>query len=65
MTDLKNKISAALINTVLFAATIALAGLGFALIGTLALFGVIAVGIAMIAAPFALKSQPTDTDAAV
>lgn len=61
MTNLINKISTALSNTVLFAAAVVMAGLGFAVVGTLALFALLAIGVAMIAAPFA-KSQPQPND---
>lgn len=58
MTTLKTKLTNALSTTVLVAATVVMAGLGFAVIGTLALFALVAVGVAMIAAPFARMTQP-------
>lgn len=64
MTNLINKLSAALSNTVLFAAAVFMAGLGFAVVGTLALFALMAVGVAMIAAPFAATQHTTDPDVA-
>lgn len=61
MTNLFNKFSTALSNTLLLGVTVVMAGLGFAFVGTLALFGLIAVGVAMIAAPFVAKPAPTET----
>jgi len=61
MTNLINKLTTAISNTVLFAAAIVMAGLGFAVAGTLALFALVAVGVAMIAAPFAAR-QKTDVE---
>ncbi len=52
MKTLINKMTSAVSNAVLFAAAIVMAGLGFALVGTLALFGVLALGVALLAAPF-------------
>lgn len=60
MTNLITPMKSAVSNTVVFAAAIAMAGLGFAFVGMLALFGLIAVGVAMIAAPFA--AQRVDAD---
>jgi hypothetical protein len=62
MTTLINKFTSALSNAVLFAAAIAMAGLGFAVVGTLALFAMMAVGVAMIAAPFVRQPQPATDD---
>lgn len=62
MTDLINNLSTALFNAVLFAAAVFMVGLGFAVVGALALFALLAVGFAMIAAPFAAKRQPADAD---
>ncbi len=66
MTNLFNKLGTALSNTVMFAAAVIMAGLGFAVMGTLAVFAVLAIGIALIAAPFAMQPQTpaTDEDAA-
>ena len=63
MTNLINKATAAVSNTVLFAAAVVMAGLGFAVVGTLALFALMAVGVAMIAAPFVSLAQPAPADA--
>ena len=52
MTNLITKLKSALSNVVLIAAAIFMAGLCFAFIGALALFGLMAVGVALIAAPF-------------
>lgn len=62
MTNLMNKLTSALSNTVLFAATVLMAGLGFAVVGTLALFALMAVGVALIAAPFVAQPSQTDAD---
>lgn len=59
MTSLINKFSTAVSSTVLFAAAIVMAGLGFAFLGMLALFALMALGVALIAAPFV--AQPDDT----
>jgi len=40
-----------------------MAGLGFAAVGTLALFALLAIGVAMIAAPFVPQSQQAAVDA--
>lgn len=63
MTDLMNKFSTALSHTVLFAAAVVMAGIGFAVVGTLALFALMAIGVAMIAAPFIAKHHAADADA--
>ena len=60
MTTLINKITTAVSGAVLFAAAIAMAGLGFAVIATLALFAFLAVGIALLAAPFANTASQED-----
>ncbi len=65
MTNLINKTTNALSNTILFAAAVVLTGLGFAVIGTLALFGLMAVGVAMIASPFAMMAKPEPAPADV
>ena len=59
MTNLLNKLRSALSNTALFGAAIFMAGLGFAVVGTLAQFALMAVGVAMLAAPFVGQAQPT------
>lgn len=53
MTTFINKITTAISGAVLFVAAIAMAGLGFAVIAMLAFFAFLAVGIALLAAPFA------------
>lgn len=58
MKTLINKMTTALSGAVLFAAAIAMAGLGFAVIATLAIFAVFAIGVALIAAPFVPVAQP-------
>ncbi len=62
MTNLIHKLSSALSNAVLFAAAVIMAGLGFAVVGTLALFALLAVGVAMIAAPFASGGHQVKSD---
>ena len=63
MTNLITKITSALSNAVLLAAALVMAGLGFAFVGTLALFALMAVGVAVIAAPFVAQPQQADADA--
>jgi hypothetical protein len=63
MTTLINKFTSAVSNAVLFAAAFLMVGLGFAFVGTLALFALIAVGVAMIASPFITLAQPAAADA--
>ncbi len=65
MKNLMNTLTAAVSNTVLFAAAIVMAGLGFAVVGTLALFALMAVGVAMIASPFVASARTDDADAEV
>ena len=67
MNTLMQKIGNAVSNTILFAAAIAMAGLGFAVVGTIALFGLMAVGVALIAAPFVAqpKTAAANPDVAV
>ncbi|MEM7470726.1 MAG: hypothetical protein AAF340_05185 [Pseudomonadota bacterium] len=62
MTNLVTKLRAALSNAALFTATLVMACLGFAFVGTLALFVLLAVGIAMICAPFATDPASKDKD---
>lgn len=59
MTNLINKIKSTVSNIVLFTAAIAMTGLGFAFVGMMALFALVAVGMAMIAAPFVAQPEPT------
>ncbi len=60
MTTLINKISTAVSSAVLFAAAIAIAGLGFAVIASLAFFAFLAIGITLLAAPFAPTANEED-----
>ena len=60
MKNLINKITTAVSGVVLFAAAIAMAGLGFAVIATLALFALLAIGVALLAAPFAKTANEED-----
>lgn len=62
MTDLITSTRSALSNTVLSVAAVVMAGLGFAVVGTLALFALLAVGVAMIAAPIVSGLQPATAD---
>ena len=62
MTNLTNKLRIALSTTVLFGANIVMAGLGFAIEGSLALFALKAVGVALITAPFVAQPQPNNPD---
>lgn len=65
MTNLFNKLSNALSNVVLFTAAVVMAGLGFAVVGALALFALVAVAVAMIASPFVqLQKQRNSADIA-
>ena len=52
MNTLINKVLTAISGAVLFAAAIAMAGLGFAVLASLAIFAFFAIGIALLAAPF-------------
>ncbi len=63
MTTLITKTKTALSNAVLFATAIFMVGLGFAFVGTIALFGLIAVGAAMIASLFITPSMDAPTGA--
>lgn len=65
MTTLITKTKTALSNAVLFATAIFMVGLGFAFVGTIALFGLIAVGAAMIASLFIRPSMDAATDAEI
>ena len=58
MTNLINIITTAVSNTVLFTASLVMAGIGFALVGMLAVFALMAVGVAIIASPFITATQP-------
>jgi hypothetical protein len=63
MTTLITKTKTALSNAVLFATAIFIVGLGFAFVGTIALFGLIAVGAAMIASLFITPAMDAATSA--
>lgn len=65
MTTLITKTKTALSNAVLFATAIFMVGLGFAFVGTIALFGLIAVGAAMIASLFITPSMDAANDAEI
>ena len=60
MKTLINKVTSAISGTVLFAAAIAMAGLGFAVIASLTVFAFFSMGIALLAAPFAQTAQPEE-----
>lgn len=62
MKTLINKMTATLSNVVLFVAAAVMAGLGFAVLGALALFALLAMGVALIAAPFAALAHPAEAD---
>jgi membrane protein implicated in regulation of membrane protease activity len=66
MTNLINTLTSAISNTVLFTAAVIMAGLGFVFVGTLALFALLAIGVAMIASPFVARAEAAsdDTDVA-
>ena len=55
MTKLIDQLKSAVSQTVLFVAAIVLAGIGFAFLGLLTLFALIALGVGLIAAPFAAQ----------
>ena len=65
MNTLFNKIASALSGVVVFFAACVMAGIGFAALGILALFALVAVGVALLAAPFAKAEQPEADDAEV
>jgi len=62
MTNLINTVSSAASKAVLFVAAITLAGLGFAVVGTFAVFALAAAGVALIAAPFIGRAYPMDAE---
>lgn len=62
MKNLINKATSALSGAVLFAIGVAMAGLGFAVMGALALFALMAVGLGLLAVPFIGKAQTRDED---
>ena len=57
MKTLINKITNAVSGAVLFAAAVAMAGLGFAVVAILAVFAFFAIGVALLAAPFAQSAE--------
>ena len=59
MKTLINKLTSTVSDVVLFTAGLVMAGLGLAFVGTLAMFALIAVGIALLVSPFLRLSQPT------
>lgn len=65
MTNLIAKIKSVVSATALLATTIVMGGLGFAFVGMLALFALITLGVALIAAPFValrpVAGQDTET----
>ncbi len=63
MTTLITKTKAALSKAILFASAIFMVGLGFAFVGTIALFGLVALGAAMIASLFVTPAMASSTDA--
>lgn len=62
MKTLINKVTTAISGAVLFAAALAMAGLGFAMIALLAFFAFIAIGVALLAAPFAPAAEPDEAE---
>ena len=62
MTTLMTKLTSAMATGVLFLSAGVMAGLGFAVIATLAVFAFSAVGLALIAAPFANLAQRAVSD---
>jgi hypothetical protein len=58
MTNLIAKFKSALSTAVLFAAGVFMVGLGLAFVGTIALFGLVSMGVAMIAAVFVTPVAP-------
>jgi hypothetical protein len=63
MTNLITKFKSAVSTAVLFAAAVFMVGLGFAFVGTIALFGLVAVAVAMIASVFVTPTVPVPADA--
>lgn len=57
MKTLINKVTSAISGVVLFAAAMAMAVLGFAVIASLAIFSFFAIGVALLAAPFVPVAQ--------
>ncbi len=65
MKNLINKLTVATSGAVLFVLGCVMAGLGFAVLGMLALFALATVGIALLASPFLAAKQPQTDDAEV
>lgn len=63
MNTLIDTFKSAVSTAVLFMAGLFTVGLGFAFVGTIALFGLVAVGIALVAAPFVAPRVPASGDA--
>ena len=61
MKSLMNKATTAISGLVMFLVACAMAGLGFALIGMLAFFAIVAVGLALVASPFVATPNDEDT----
>lgn len=64
MNTLTNKTKSAVSTIALFAIGSVMAVLGFAVMGSLALFAVFAIGLALLAAPFVGMAQQSETVAA-
>ncbi|MEJ8561603.1 hypothetical protein QTO30_10510 [Yoonia sp. GPGPB17] len=62
MKNLINKTTSILSGVVLFAFGCVMAGLGFAVVGVLALFALAAIGIAILTAPFVAMSRHTNDE---
>ena len=63
MTNFFTNLKTAASNVVMFAAAIVMTGFAFAFVGMLALFGLLAVGVAMIAAPFVMNAPAASDNA--
>ncbi len=62
MNTLITKTKSAIATAALFTFGAVMAGFGLATVGVLALFALVALGLAMLAAPFLTMSQPADED---
>lgn len=63
MKTLINKATSLLSGAAMFAVSIAMAAIGLATISVLALFALAAVGVALLASPFAAMAQERQADA--
>jgi hypothetical protein len=63
MSKLFTKIKSAVSNAAIFAAGVFMVGLGFAFVGTIALFGLVAVGAALVASLFVTRPTADVADA--